>query len=43
MIELFRIIRTGYGSETTAEIERITGRKPIAFAQFIKDYAEAFR
>jgi uncharacterized protein YbjT (DUF2867 family) len=43
MIELFRIIRMGYGSETTAEIERITGRKPIAFAQFIKDYAEAFR
>lgn len=43
MIELFRIIRTGYGSETTTEIERITGRKPIAFAQFIKDYAEAFR
>ena len=43
MIELFRIIRAGYGSETTTEIECITGRKPIAFAQFVKDYAEAFR
>lgn len=43
MIELFRIIKAGYGSETTAEVEHITGRKPIAFAQFVKDYAEAFR
>ena len=43
MIELFRIIRAGYGSETTAAVEHITGRKPISFAQFAKDYAEAFR
>jgi uncharacterized protein YbjT (DUF2867 family) len=43
MIELFRIIRAGYGSETTAAVEYVTGRKPISFAQFAKDYAEAFR
>jgi uncharacterized protein YbjT (DUF2867 family) len=43
MIELFRIIRAGYGSETTTAVEHITGRKPISFAQFAKDYAEAFR
>jgi uncharacterized protein YbjT (DUF2867 family) len=43
MIELFRIIRAGYGSETTDAMERITGRKPISLAQFAKDYAEAFR
>jgi uncharacterized protein YbjT (DUF2867 family) len=43
MIELFRIIRAGYGSETTAAVEHITGRKPISFAQFAKDYAEVFR
>jgi hypothetical protein len=43
MIELFRIIRAGYGSETTAAVEYVTGRKPISFAQFAKGYAEAFR
>lgn len=43
MIELFKIIRAGYGSETTTAVEHITGRKPISFAQFVKDYAEAFR
>jgi uncharacterized protein YbjT (DUF2867 family) len=43
MMELFRIIRAGYGSETTTVVEDITGRKPISFAQFAKDYVEAFR
>jgi uncharacterized protein YbjT (DUF2867 family) len=42
MMELFGIIRAGYGSETTTVVENITGRKPIPFAQFAKDYAEAF-
>ena len=43
MIELFRIIRGGYGSETTTAIENITGRKPTSFAHFAKDYAKVFR
>lgn len=43
LIELFRIIKAGYGVETTTTVERITGRKPITFAQFAKDYAEVFR
>lgn len=43
MMELFRIIRAGYGSETTTVVEDITGRKPISFAQFAKDYAKVFR
>ena len=43
IIELFRIIRAGYGSETTTAVQHITGRKPISFAQFAKDYAEALR
>jgi uncharacterized protein YbjT (DUF2867 family) len=43
MIELFRIIRAGYGSETTTAVGHIIGRKPISFAQFAKDYAEALR
>jgi hypothetical protein len=43
MLELFKIIRAGYGSETTNVVERITGRKPTPFAQFVRDYAGAFR
>jgi uncharacterized protein YbjT (DUF2867 family) len=43
LIELFRIIREGYGSETNTAVEHIIGRKPIPFAQFARDYAEAFR
>jgi uncharacterized protein YbjT (DUF2867 family) len=43
MMELFRIIRSGYGSETTTAVEDITDRKPISFTQFAKDYAEVFR
>jgi uncharacterized protein YbjT (DUF2867 family) len=43
MIELFRIIRAGYGSETTNGVEHITGRKPISFTQFASDYAKVFR
>ena len=42
MMELFGIIRAGYGSETTNEVEHITGRKPISFTQFASDYAEVF-
>ena len=41
MLELFRITRSGYGSQTTTNaVEHIMGRKPIPFAQFAKDYAE---
>jgi uncharacterized protein YbjT (DUF2867 family) len=42
MIELFRIIRAGYGSETNTAVEHIIGRKPLPFAQFARDYAESF-
>lgn len=43
MLELFRITRAGYGSQTTIAAEHIIGRKPISFAQFAKDYAEVLR
>jgi uncharacterized protein YbjT (DUF2867 family) len=43
MLELFRIIRAGYGSQTTTAFERIIGRKPISFVQFAKDCAEVLR
>ena len=43
MIELFRSIRGGYGSEMTEAVEHITGRKPISMTEFANDYAEVFR
>ncbi|MFL6360152.1 MAG: hypothetical protein ACJ72V_12535 [Nitrososphaeraceae archaeon] len=43
MLELFRITRAGYGSQTNAAVEHIIGRKPISFTQFAKDYAEVLR
>ena len=42
-IESYRIIRAGYASQTTKIVEQITGRKPITFSQFAKDYAGAFK
>ena len=41
-IELYNIYRMGYASETTMVVEQMTGRKPISFAQFAKDYVEEF-
>lgn len=43
MTELFRIIRAGYGSQTTDVFEHIIGRKPIPLVIFAKDYAQSFR
>jgi hypothetical protein len=43
MTELYTIIRSGHGSQTTGSIEEVTGRKPILFSQFAKDYAQALR
>jgi hypothetical protein len=37
------LYRAGYASKTTSVVEQITGRKPILFAEFAKDYVEAFR
>jgi uncharacterized protein YbjT (DUF2867 family) len=42
MVEQFRSVRAGYASQTTSLVEQITGRKPISFSQFVKDYAQAF-
>jgi hypothetical protein len=43
MLELFRITRGGYGSQTTTAVQHLIGRKPISFSQFAKDYAQAFK
>jgi uncharacterized protein YbjT (DUF2867 family) len=41
LLELYGIIRAGHAAQITSSIEDITGRKPILFSQFVKDYAKA--
>jgi uncharacterized protein YbjT (DUF2867 family) len=43
IMEFYSIIKAGRASQTTNVVEQITGRKPISFSQFAKDYAEFFR
>jgi uncharacterized protein YbjT (DUF2867 family) len=35
--------RKGIASQVSSAVEEVTGKKPIMFAQFAKDYAEVFR
>jgi hypothetical protein len=42
MIELFRTIRGGYGSETTETVDHITGKEPTRMAEFANNYPEVF-
>jgi NAD(P)-dependent dehydrogenase (short-subunit alcohol dehydrogenase family) len=37
------IIRKGYASQVSSAVEEVTGKRPISFSQFAKDYIEAFR
>jgi uncharacterized protein YbjT (DUF2867 family) len=43
MMELFSITRAGYVSDVSSAIEQVTGKKPITFSEFAKDYSRAFR
>jgi hypothetical protein len=43
MLDLQRFYREGKASQTTDDVERLLGRKPITFGQFARDYAFAFR
>jgi uncharacterized protein YbjT (DUF2867 family) len=43
MMELFSITRAGYVSDVSSAIEEVTGKKPITFSEFAKDYSGAFR
>ena len=43
IMEYYPIIRSGRASQTTGAIEEVTGRKPILFSQFAKDYAQGLR
>lgn len=43
ILELYTYFRKGYASQVSPAVEEVTGRKPIPFAQFAADYADAFR
>jgi uncharacterized protein YbjT (DUF2867 family) len=43
LLELLKITREGYLSNISSAVEKVTGKKPISFHQFAKDYASAFR
>lgn len=41
-MELNRIQKAGHAAAVSPVVEQVTGKKPIAFAQFAQDYIEAF-
>jgi uncharacterized protein YbjT (DUF2867 family) len=41
--ELHDYFRKGNASQVSSAVEEVTGKKPISFSQFAKDYASAFR
>lgn len=43
MMGSYSIIRAGHASQTTNLVEQVTGRKPISFSQFARDYGKFFR
>jgi uncharacterized protein YbjT (DUF2867 family) len=43
MMELFTISRAGYLSSISPAVQELTGKKPITFSQFAKDYAGSFK
>ena len=43
MMDLFSITRAGYASDISSAIEEVTGKKPITFSKFAKDYSSAFK
>jgi uncharacterized protein YbjT (DUF2867 family) len=43
MMELFSITRAGYVSDVSPAIEEVTGKKPITFSEFAKDYSRDFK
>ena len=42
-IELYNIDRGQWWSRVTTVVEQVTGRKPILFGQFAKDYGASLR
>ena len=43
LLELLKLSREGYLSNTSHAVEEVTGRKPISFSQFAKDHTLAFK
>jgi uncharacterized protein YbjT (DUF2867 family) len=43
MMDLFSITRAGYASDISSAFEEVTGKKPITFSKFAKDYSSAFK
>jgi uncharacterized protein YbjT (DUF2867 family) len=41
--ELHDYFRKGNASQVSSAVEEVTGKKPISFSQFAKDYVETFR
>lgn len=41
--DLYGYFRKGYASQVSSAVEEATGTKPVTFAQFAKDYADAFK
>jgi hypothetical protein len=42
LVDLQRLYREGKASMVTDDVERLTGRAPITFDQFARDYAFAW-
>jgi nucleoside-diphosphate-sugar epimerase len=42
-IELYDFSMSGNLSGVSSSVEEITGKKPISFSQFVRDYAQAFK
>jgi uncharacterized protein YbjT (DUF2867 family) len=43
MMELYAIVSSGYASNLSSDVEELTGKKPISFLQFARDYADSFK
>lgn len=43
LLELLKLSREGYLSSISSEVETVTGKKPISFAKFAEEHADAFR
>jgi uncharacterized protein YbjT (DUF2867 family) len=43
LLSLFRYYKEGHASRVTADVERVSGRKPIDFDRFAQDHAVSFK
>lgn len=43
LLELYGSYKAGQASTVTPAVEQVTGKKPISFEQFARDYADAFK